>query len=204
MLSCDQKKSEVVHVDIKKYDFIDSTEYQPEKKVFVGVYSNHEYRVTIEVLQHSDNQFKIIQTIGPLESQFGNTKPDFEDYNQDGLPDLKLKYGSGLRGANTLFRLFVQDTTSRLIYIKGSEAISNLEFDIERQVVTGTFYYSGISFVDFKFLTDSLIETSGVDVLADSVWTYREYYIIDSLGKKTIVRKDSVKDGGEGGFTRDK
>lgn len=200
--SCDKGRGQFDKVDLKKYDFIDSTKYRPESKILVGTYSDREHEVTIDVLQYSDNAIKIIQTIGPLDSQWGDTELIFEDFNQDGLKDLKLKSGSGARGANTLYHLLMQDTTSKLYYVRGSTEIPNLEFDTLRQVVMGTYFYAGVSFVDFKLIRDSLIQTSGIDVSVDSTWTYREYYSIDDNGKRTIIKRDSVKDNGEGLYTR--
>jgi hypothetical protein len=138
-----------------------------------------------------------------LDSQFGDSEPFFEDFNRDGLKDVKLKLGSGARGANTLFHLLTQDTSGKLNYVRGSTEIPNLEFDTLRQVVMGTYFYAGVSFVDFKLVKDSLIQISGVDVSVDSTWTHREYYTIDDKGIRTIVKRDSVQDNGDGLYTRE-
>jgi hypothetical protein len=78
-----------------------------------------------------------------------------------------------------------------------------LEFDTLRKVVTGTYFYAGVSFVDFKLVKDSLIQISGVDVSADSSWTIREYYGIGDKGNRIIIKRDSVEDNGEGLYTGD-
>jgi hypothetical protein len=201
--SCGKGQGQQDRVDLKKYDFIDSTKYRPGNKILVGAYSNSEHEVAIDVLRHANSEFQVIQTIGPLDSQFGDTELFFEDFNQDGLKDLKLKSGSGARGANTLFHLLIQDTTAKLNYVRGSTEIPNLEFDTTRKVIMGTYFYAGVSFVDFKLVKDSLIQISGVDVSADSVWTVREYYSIDDKGNRIIIKRDSVEDNGEGLYTRE-
>jgi hypothetical protein len=199
--SCDKGKGQ--KVDLKKYDFVDSTTYRPESKILVGTYSDRKHEINIDVLQYSDNEIKIIQTIGPLDSQFGDSEPFFEDFNRDGLKDVKLKLGSGARGANTPFHLLTQDASGKLNYVRGSTEIPNLEFDTLRQVVMGTYFYAGVSFVDFKLVKDSLIKISGVDVSVDSTWTHREYFTIDDKGISTIVKRDSVHDNGDGLYTRE-
>jgi hypothetical protein len=155
------------------------------------------------VLRQTNGELELVQTIGPLDSQFGDTELFFEDFNQDGLKDLKSKQGSGARGANTLFHLLIQDTTAKLNYVRGSTEIPNLEFDTVRKMVMGTYFYAGVSFVDFKLVKDSLIQSSGVDVSADSVWTIREYYSINDKGNRITIKRDSVADNGDGLYTRE-
>ena len=197
----------VKHLDrttLNKYDFLDSLVYQPRKKILIGIFSSDQetHSVTIDVLQRSDAGLTIIQTIDSLDSQFGETTPVFEDLNEDGLRDIKLQQGSGARGANVLFHVFLQDTTGQLKYIKGSNVIPNIEFDSVRHMITGTYFYAGTSFVDFKLNKDSLLEISGTTVSLDSVWTIREHYKLVETGDKVIISKDSVEDWGEGLYNR--
>jgi hypothetical protein len=201
--SCDKGKGQLDKADLKKYDFVDSTKYRPGDKILLGIYSAHEHEIAIDLIQNSDNKIGIVQTIGPLDSQFGDTEPFFEDFNQDGHLDLKLKYGSGARGANELFHLLIQDHTGKLNYVKGSAHIPNLEYDTIRHIIMGTYFYAGTSFVDFKLVKDSLTEISGVDVKADTIWTFREYYRVDENGNRTIFKRDSVADSGEGLYSRE-
>jgi len=202
--NCDSKKDHASSVDIAKYEFIDSVVYQPKSKILVGISSSdqEEHRVSIQLLQRTEEGLKVIQAIDSLDTQFGNTIPIFKDFNQDGLMDIKLEYGSGARGANTLSHLLIQEPTGLLRYIKGSSDIPNIELDSMKHIITGTYFYAGISFVDFVLKKDTLIGVSGTDVSVDSIWTIREHYKFEG-SKQVILSRDSVADNGEGMYTWD-
>jgi hypothetical protein len=202
--SCQNRKNQKEKVDLKKYSFIDSTKYRPDKKLLIGVFSNQKQKVTIDLLDNSNNELRIIQTIGPLDSEFPHIKPLFEDINHDGLSDVKAEFGYAARGSNNVCHLLIQDKSGKLIYIRGSTRIPNLEFDSLRQIITGTYFYGGTSFVDFNLGNDSLIMISGIDVSSpDGIWTVREHYTFDDHGNKIVVKKDSVNDRGRGVFSRE-
>lgn len=201
--NCASKKYQSEQVALTKYEFIDSVIYQPEKRILVGIFSDEKSRtVSIHLLQRSDKGLTILQCIDSLYSHFGDTTPVFEDLNQDGLTDVKLVIGSGSRGANVFYHVLVQETTNRLLYIRGADHIPNVMYDSTERAITGAYFYAGVSFVDYELENDTLIEISGTDVSADSIWTVREHYKLDANKAKVVVNRDSIKDGGVGLYQR--
>jgi len=200
--SCVVNNVQFNQADLNRYDFVDSMVYQPQKKILIGIFSSeHDHKVNIALLQRSDKGLSLFQVIDSLDSQFGNTEPILEDFNHDGLVDMSLPYGAGARSANTLSYLFIQEPAGTLKYIKGSSDIPNIAVDSTSHLITGTYYYAGMSFVDFEIDKDTLVEISGTNVSVDSIWTIREHYKIENR-KQTVIKKDSIADNGEGLYVR--
>lgn len=189
---------------LEEYDYVDSTTYRPDKQLILAIKAIPDaYNISIHIFQKAEG-LRLYQAIDSLDSRFGNSSPIFEDFNEDGLADVKIGYGSGARGANELYHLLLQDAaTGKLSYVKGSAAIPNLSFDRERNTITAEYYYGGTSFIDLRLQNDSLVEIRGVNVSANNDYTFREFYEYDEKRKRVLIKRDSVQDGGEGLYSRD-
>jgi hypothetical protein len=185
--------------------YTDSSHYRPDKDIILQIKGmDDQHMILINLFKVTAGEIELIQSFDSLDSQFGDVEPIFEDFNQDGFVDIKIKCGTGARGANELYHLLTQDMeTGKLTYIKGSSSIPNIYFDTERKSITGVYYYNGTSFIDYKIEKDTLVEISGVDISTDDTWTYREYYIYNGQGSRILIRKDSIRDHGEGLYSRE-
>jgi hypothetical protein len=193
--------------DKEEIEFIDSTIYRSDKNIYVKITAEANsdlYLVSITLFKKTGNQLIVLQQIDSLESQFGNVIPTFEDFNQDGIKDLNLQFGTGARGGNSYSYVFLQNKeTGRLNFIEKSDFNPNLHYDTLRNVITSVSLYSGTTFLDYELKGNKLAAVSGIDVSADDEWTYRKHYTIDKEGKRHFFKKDSVNDKGEGLFSRD-
>ncbi len=203
-----QEVSPEITEDKEEHEFTDSTIYRPDKNIYLkikakGAYGEL-YLVSITLFKKSGNQWIVLQEIDSMESQVGNIIPTFEDFNQDGIKDLNLQFGTGARGGNSFSYAYLQNKeTGRLTFIEASDEITNLHYDTLRNVISSISLYSGTTFLDYELKGHKLVEVSGIDVSTDEQWTYRKYYTIDKEGKQHVFKKDSVNDKGEGLFSRD-
>ena len=157
--------------------------------------------------------FEIIDSTGPdnikiqrfsnYESEFGSNNPRLVDFNSDGLLDLLIDYGTGARGSNQFYYLFIRNVqTFQFELIEESAKIPNLYFNEERNVIEGTYFYDGVSFVDFRLENDQLIKTAGIDAWDNNGWTFHEKYQFDKTGNKINVERDSIMDNYESLYSR--
>lgn len=157
--------------------------------------------------KEANGKYRSIQIVDSLSAGFFFGLDTFLDFNSDGLKDLKIVYGTGARGVNVLDYIFLQKKSTEgqvyFKYLKGSDYPPNLRFDSTRNVIESMMFHGGTSFVDYKIVDDSLIQKGSVEVYGYNVWTVRSHYTIDKLGKRILQRTDSVKDFGEGAFSRE-
>jgi hypothetical protein len=157
--------------------------------------------------QKKPDWLTLIQHIGSLSADdalFGIRT--FRDFNEDGLKDLLVIYGTGAGGSNELNYLFVQkyaeNRRAYFKYVKASDYPPNLHYDTARKVVESTMFHGGVTFVDYKVIGDSLVEQGGVDVTAEEKWVIRIHYLIDKHGNRIETKRDSVYDGFEDFYSR--
>ncbi|MBK7241985.1 MAG: hypothetical protein IPI00_17950 [Flavobacteriales bacterium] len=191
---------------LNNYQFVDSMNIWPDQKFLLAIRTEpYDHKLFIHVYHRSDTELRSVQSFDSLDIQFSEAVPVFEDLNSDLSMDFKVPYGTGGRGSDQFYYLFVQDPTTHLLTrIKNSYAKPNLCYDTVRQTITSTAYWAGTSFVDYVLKNDSLIPTEGVDVYFQPPnWTVREYYSFDPKGEQRITRRDSVHDDSEGLYSRE-
>lgn len=192
---------------LNTYEFVDSTRLWPHHKLILAIKSKpYDHKLFIHVYNLSDTGLRLVQSFDSLDTQFGETTPEFENFNSDPLIDFKIHSGTGARGSNLFYYVFIQEPTSHLLTrVRNTDGKPNLTFDTTRQTITSTAFWAGTSFVDYELKSDSLVPTEGVDVyFKPPNWTVREYYEFDSFGKQHTVRIDSVPDDREGLYSREK
>lgn len=129
-------------------NIIDSSFYQLDDKLMVKVFtykpiSNpQEMFGRIEVYEKFyDSVYKEAQVIDSLEVISRLIVQTPMDYNNDGLNDLRVLFGSGARGANGYYHIFLQSSTiyGRVLFttLKGAKKCPNLIYNADRGVIEG-------------------------------------------------------------------
>lgn len=162
---------------------------------------------SIEIYENSTHGiYELIQVIDSLRSNRSFKFSSFEDYNNDGLKDMKVIYGSGARGANVLNYIFLQkhkNNRTYFTYLIGSESRPNLTYNISRNVVESIRYHGGVTFEDYTIEDDSLMLLSSIDARVDSIWTIRSHYVYTNSCVRLLKKVDSIRDNGKGVFSRE-
>lgn len=130
--------------------------------------------------------------------------PTFRDMNGDGIPDLILSIGSGMRGGNEFFHLFFANPASRkLEKAHGIEWIVNPMYDSStRRIESMSLHGSGCTIAEYTILNgDSLLLFSVTGLRVEDGTTFQEKTFYNKKGKISRIQKDSLKDGGEHSFS---
>jgi len=197
------QKSEVKIDYWQDYGFVDSTTFKVSGR-FLAFRATADRLVYIDIYRLGAAGLERLQSYDSLDSHFGNTRPVIEDINADGLLDFKLNYGSGARGSNEFYQVFIQDSLGRFTKIRNAEEKPNIAYDTLRKRITTTAYWAGTSYVDYILEGDSLIATEGLDVyFKPEHYTMRKYYRYDSLGNPVVYRLDSTADDGSSLYSRE-
>jgi len=139
---------------------------------------------------------KLVQVFDPVEVGLFFELDTFTDFNNDGLKDIKIVRGTGVRGSNVLNYLYIQkeekNGESVFEYVKGSDYPPNLSYDTSRKMIEATMFHGAVTFVDYKIAGDSLVELGGLDVNVDIDWVIRTHYVIDKTGTRVETKVDST------------
>ena len=150
----------------------------------------------VNFFKRNRNGWDLIQTIDSLENMAGVINAKFKDFNNDNVRDFMLYKGTGARGANEFYYVFLVDTlNNQLVRIKNGDDIPNIDYNDK---ISGIFYSGGTSYVNYKLQKDSLVETDGESEVPDSIYIIRTKYKIDSNGTMITLSKDTVIDNEQG------
>lgn len=187
--------------------FVDSTSLGKDRGLIITLKHHQEPKedlLQLKVFRRNAGELELVQAFDSLECSYGG-RLFFEHLNADAYLDLKIAYGSGARGSNVFYHLFVQDTNRWLFKpIRNSKEKANLEYDADRNLITSVAYWAGTTFLDYSLLDDSLIAKQGVNVyMKPPNQTVREYFRYDENGLEYVYLIDSVADNGESVFSRE-
>lgn len=141
-------------------------------------------------------------SIDSVSSSYPTKKLDFLDFNFDGIEDAKLFTGTGARGANANYEIFIRDKKSKKFnQLKNSSVAPNLSPNSKTKKIEATRFYSKTRFEEYIVLDDSLIIEKGVEVWSTGDWTYRYHEFYNKNRDFINSRLDSVKDYGEGAYS---
>lgn len=141
-------------------------------------------------------------SIDSISSSYPTKKIDFIDFNFDGIEDAKLFIGTGARGANANYEIFIRDKNSKKFnHVKNSYVAPNLSPNSKTKKVEGTRFYGKTRFEEYIIIGDSLIIEKGIEVWSTRDWTYRYYEFYNQKGNITNSYLDSVKDYGESSYS---
>lgn len=127
-------------------------------------------------------------------------QPMFRDMNNDGITDMELSIGTGMRGSNEFFYLFFFNPVSRgLEKAKGVDWIVNPVYDsLSGHIQSMSLHGSGCEVADYRIIRgDSLALYSWTNLWVENGMTYQEKKIYNTTGKVIRTQKDSIRDGGE-------
>ncbi|MCX6317038.1 MAG: hypothetical protein NTW29_07095 [Bacteroidetes bacterium] len=144
------------------------------------------------------NHFPHIELMGDY---FGT---EFKDYNGDGVKDLQLSIGSGMRGGNEHFYLFFLHLKShQLTKAKGVELVVNPLYDsISHGITSMILVGSGSIFTHYSIIgSDSLVKKSEAALWVERGKTFQRKTMYSQSGKIVRVEVDSLTDGGERSFS---
>jgi len=186
---------------LKEYAFVDSVNLGNH---ILAIRSQpYQHKLYVHLYTKSSKGLIRFEAFDSLDTQFGDTNPIFEDFNNDALMDFKIRAGTGARGSNELFYLFIQNGKENFIRIKGAEEKPNLQYDSVNHTLTSTAYWAGTSFIDYVIKGDTLVPVKGVDVYLDSPKrTIHKHYKFSDKGNEILVGIDSVEDDGAGLYSR--
>jgi hypothetical protein len=128
----------------------------------------------------------------------------FHDFNEDGVNDLQLSIGTGIRGSNEFFYLFFLNQKSKqLIKAKGVETIVNPLYDSSaHQIISMVLVGNTSIFTQYAIISgDSLVKESEAELWVENGKTIQRKTFYDRTGKRTEIRYDSLTDGGESRFS---
>ncbi|TDQ11002.1 XAC2610-related protein [Pedobacter metabolipauper] len=78
-------------------------------------------------------------------------KPKYVDFNNDGIKDLLVFSGTGARGINEFYYLYlIEKKSHKLIKVKGFEKITNPEYNEKYKVIVGTGYAGKVNYSIYK------------------------------------------------------
>ncbi|MES2775733.1 MAG: hypothetical protein V4722_16280 [Bacteroidota bacterium] len=114
--------------------------------------------------------------------------PEMTDFNNDGYKDLKYLKGTGARGGNGIYNLFIYDKKGdSLIYILNSNEYPNLYYNTETNSINSNFLTGGNETV-FMRLDGKKLKRFASIFQYDKKITVTEF---DSNGQSKIINVDS-------------
>lgn len=203
-IACTERKK-VDTIELKtilnQYEYIDSTHMNHQ---ILAIRSEpYEHRLYVHMYKRTADGYVLSAAFDSLASQWGDISPIFEDFNVDMLMDFRISCGTGARGSNVFYYIFLQDSSGHLVKVKGTDETPNIHYDSVNNSLTSVAYWAGTSFVDYEIIADSLVPLKGVDVyFKPPNWTIHKRYQYLKYGEQAVVGVDSVADDAEGLYSR--
>jgi len=147
--------------------------------------------VKLECFVRHENRWILRQVFNYDQGTLSGGELFSKDLNGDNFNDLLVSEGSGARGANVFYRLYIFDPIKEnLIYIKNSTDYPNIDYNQSMKCIDAWAIYSGSSTIFLKITGDSLKEFAKIN-LFDGLKTK---ILIDSSGQSRIIEKTKISD----------
>lgn len=201
LLSCDKKEKTtqpaVKLVPIERLIVTgDSVSLGNKKDIKVEIiHSADSSKFKIRLYKKTNDQWLQIQTIIDDNEVFPTPKIHFKDFNNDGLKDLLVFIGTGAKGGNAFYNLYLFDpTASKLKFIKGSDFHPNLNYNKRMNCLDSFGLTAGSETVFLRIKNDSIVPFAGISIFPHSENNViLEKYIIDEKGKHKTIFSSPTK-----------
>gem|GEM_PF-6218317 len=119
--------------DYQPFEFVDSTSIDSNIAILLtSMNDSADSHIRLRLLTYEDSTgWDLRQTFDSIFPTLnGLSEADFIDFNSDNIPDVLVSLGTGARGGNEFFQLFVFDAKARRLHkIHGFNEIPNPEPD---------------------------------------------------------------------------
>ena len=192
---------------VKNTDFIDSININGIRYVVILDIKGKEgdKYLQLKLKKKINTSYKTIHIIDSIQIAssilFGGF--EFVDFNQDGVKDVKVCLGSGGRGSNIFYAVYLFDKKNlRLNFLKGSNEYPNINFDSISKTISTVGITSSTDYRRFKIESNTLILIGGSEYWLEGEYTYKREYITKRNGDEITILIDSLKDNGESIFDK--
>ena len=159
----------------------------PDKLAYQSTIDTPNHLVNLELFHYKNNQWKNIQTIDSIKSQFGNDSLEIMDFNFDNFMDFRIQTGTGGRGANLYYDVYVF-APNKNQYVRIENNIPNIQSDKDSKLIMGIRYFSHkTNFEYYNLKNNTLLIAKQIEVIDNGNWTNRKYSYYNDLGEVTSI-----------------
>lgn len=195
--SDEAQKTKFISHNRQKFDtitvFVDSTKIAIPKssKVWLAniVIDDSIPKAFVHFSSKKNNTWKMTYSFEDEHWSGDVIEPETTDFNNDGYKDFKYLKGTGARGGNGIYNLFIYDKKGdSLIYVVNSNEYPNLYYNKETNSINSYILTGGNETVFMRLDSNRLTPFASIDQYDKSVTVT----VYDLNGKPTIIKKDTT------------